>query len=191
MKKIVLTAATAGVVFAAVASAHTGATGVVLERMNGMSAMQDVVRDLTPMMRGEIDYDPDAVIAGAATLETHAGETMTELFPEGSDGGVSYARSEIWEDWERFAELAEDLEILAVGLASASVNPPGSTMPESDGDSMMGGSSLMGGGTSMMGGGATPALDAAVLADMPVDRVFTMVAQSCSACHTSYRAEQD
>ncbi len=186
MKKIVLTAATAGVVFAAVASAHTGATGVVLERMNGMSAMQDVVRTLTPMMRGEIDYDPDAVIAGAATLEAHAGETMTELFPEGSDGEVSYARPEIWEDWERFAELAEGLETLAVALASASANPPGSSMPESDG-----GTSMMGGGTSMMGGGSASSLDAATLADMPVDRVFTMVAQSCSACHTSFRAEQD
>lgn len=196
MKKIILTATTAAVVLAAVASAHEGAEGVVRERMDGMSAMQDVMRTLTPMMRGETDYDPEAVIAGAATIEAHAGTTMTDLFPEGSTGDPSEARAEIWEDWDRFVELAEQLEILAVGLAGASSNPPGSPMAGTDGSSMMGGGDSMMGGSNMMGGGnmmggSTMSLDAAMLADMPVDRVFTMVAQSCSACHTAFRAEQD
>ena len=197
MNKIILTATTAAVVFAAVASAHEGAEGVVRERMEGMSAMQDVIRTLTPMMRGETEYHADVVTAGAATLEAHAGETMTQLFPESWDDDAYYARSEIWEDCDRFVELAAQLEIWAVGLAEASSNPPGSPMAGTDGTSMMGGGdmmgggSMMGGGTSMMAGGGASSPDAAMLADMPVDRVFNMVAQSCSACHTSFRAEQD
>ena len=37
---------------AAVAMAHSGATGVVLERMNGMTAMRDTVAEPAPMMQG-------------------------------------------------------------------------------------------------------------------------------------------
>ena len=42
---------------AAVALAHNGATGVVLERMNGMTAMRDTVAELAPMMQGTVPYD--------------------------------------------------------------------------------------------------------------------------------------
>ena len=45
-----LVAAVAG----AAALAHNGASGGVMERMMGMSAMQEVIRDLAPMMRGEV-----------------------------------------------------------------------------------------------------------------------------------------
>jgi len=54
---------------------------------------------------------------------------------------------------------------------------------------MGGGSGMMGGGSSMMGADAGP--DAGMLAQMPVDRVFAVVAQTCSACHTQFRTERD
>ncbi len=172
---------------AAVASAHTGATGIVLERMNGMSAMQDVVRNLTPMMQGQTAYNRQAVIDAAGILESHAGETMTALFPEGSDPEVSYVSPAIWEDWEGFEELAMRLEVVAGAMALAADNPPGSEMPGAGEQADAG--AMMGGASSMMGGTAEP--DAAALAQMPVDRVFAAAAQTCSACHTAYRIERE
>ena len=69
---------------AAVAMAHNGASGVVLERMNGMTAMRDTVAELAPMMQGAVPYDAFIVSEGAAVIASHAGETMLSLFPEGS-----------------------------------------------------------------------------------------------------------
>ena len=61
---------------------------------------------------------------------------------------------------------------------------------------MMGGSTMMGNGSGMMGGDSMMGGDAIgnmmtvdMIAEMPVDRVFTMISQTCSACHTKFRAE--
>ncbi len=103
--------------------AHNGATGVVLDRMNGMSAMRDVMRDLAPMMQGQVPYDMGAVQAGATTLLAHSGETMNALFPQEAEiPAASYARPAIWEDWARFAALSEELRTYATGLALAAPN---------------------------------------------------------------------
>ena len=53
--------------FAAVAWAHSGATGVVLDRMNGMTAMRDAVAELAPIMQRAIPYDASLVAEGART----------------------------------------------------------------------------------------------------------------------------
>ena len=52
-------------------------------------------------------------------------------------------------------------------------------------------STMMGGGPSMMGGGTATEPDPEMLAQMPVDRVFTVAAQVCSACHTQFRAARN
>lgn len=187
MKTTLMTLTLGGVLLAAVASAHPGATGVVLERMDGMTAMQTAVRALTPMMQGQTAYDRQAVIDAAAIMQSHAGETMTTLFPEGSDPIVSAARPSVWEDWEGFERLAMRLEVVAGALQEAADNPLGSAMPGADEQADTSG--MMGGASSMMGAAAAP--DAAMMAQMPVDRVFAMAAQTCSACHTAYRIERE
>ena len=60
---------------AAMAVAHTGASGVVLKRMNGMTAMRDTVAELAPMMQGAVPYDALIVSEGAAVIAGHAGES--------------------------------------------------------------------------------------------------------------------
>ncbi len=56
----------------AVAFAHNGATGVVMERMMGMTAMRDVMRDLATMMQGQVPYDEWTVQEAAAVLQSHS-----------------------------------------------------------------------------------------------------------------------
>jgi cytochrome c556 len=167
----------AGIVaFSGVAAlAHSGATGVVKERMEGMKAMGD---------RG------------------HAGSAMTELFPEGSNAVPSEAKEDIWKEWETFAAMAHQLEVMAEALGRAAANATGAG-PDASSGTMMGGAGMMGetgtmmgdsggmmGGLGMMGASA-PMMDVDHLAEMPAEAVFTMMSRTCSACHTRFRAEED
>lgn len=184
-----MTIATGGLAFA-----HGGATGIVKERMDAMTDMKNAVKTLTAIMRGETAYDAGTVKKEAAVIRSHAGEAMTKLFPADGDNTNSEAKPEVWSNWDSFTALAERLKTLATGLEAAAENglmsegAPGEGHGMSD---MMGtGMSGMMGGNSMMGG-ETGMPDANMLASMPADGVFTMMTDTCSACHTKYRQEKD
>ena len=166
------------------ALAHSGATGVVKERMDAMDELGEVMKRLTPMMRGQSDYDPNIVRSAADTMIGHAGAQMTELFPQGSNGKPSEALDVIWEDWEEFAALAEALRTSAEGMKLAADN--GLARP---GD--MPGSGMMGTGQGMMGGAAAQMMSTEMLAEMPVNAGFMAVTHTCSACHQKFRAEDN
>lgn len=173
--------------------AHSGATGVVKERMDAMKSMGKAVKAIKPMMTGEAAYDADAVRKAARTIAAQAGDEMTALFPEGSDEAPSEVLPTVWSDQERFEDLAEALQKAALGLEKAAGNGrqagQGGTMGDQSG--MMGGtmgdqSSMMGQGD-MMGG----TMSADHIGQMPADGAFTMMAQVCSACHDRFREEDD
>ncbi|KUJ85176.1 cytochrome C [Ruegeria marisrubri] len=198
MLKLTMGAAVASVI-AAAALAHGGATGIVKERMDGMSAMKDSMKVLTPMMQGKVPYDAATVRREAEKIGRHAGESLTKLFPEGTAGKPSEAKPEIWQDWDTFSDLAEQLHTYAEGLALAADN--GLMMAGSgQGAGMMGGGSMMGsgmmtGGSAMMGSGMMGGMmmggvpGREELSEMPADGVFMMLSQACSACHTRFRSE--
>lgn len=180
MKKTTVLATLIATSTAFAALAHGGATGIVKERMDAMADMGKAVKAITPMMRGETDYDAKVVRQAAATFSRHAGESMTDLFPEGSGGMPSEAKDAIWSKWAEFSALAGQLGIVSEGLAGAA-----------DNGLMGGGSGMMGSGSGMMGGSGAMgrAMTAAQISEMPVDGAFTMLTQVCSACHTQFRAE--
>ncbi|EPX82134.1 c-type cytochrome [Salipiger mucosus] len=163
--------------------AHSGAEGVVKDRMDAMKAMQDAVKTITPMMSGQADYDAAAVREAADVIEARAGKELTELFPEGSIEGPSEALPAIWQDTERFRTLAARLKTAAEGLGLASEN------------GQHGAGSMMGDQGGMMGGAQAAdmpmadAMDAEALGQMPADGAFTMMTQVCSACHDRFREE--
>ncbi|PCI04713.1 MAG: cytochrome C [Hyphomicrobiales bacterium] len=171
------------------AFAHGGASGVVKQRMDAMSNMGKVMKTMAIMMRGESPLDADLIRASAHTILDHSGNSLTKLFPDHSNIKPSEARDEIWSNWEEFNNLADQLNTLATGMEAAAGN-----------DLMMAGSGSMmksGGMTSggMMGKGGIMDGDAhmptpQMLASMPIDGVFNMVAQTCSACHTKFRFEK-
>jgi len=191
-----------GLAFVVAAHAHGGATGIVRERMEAMEALGDAVKTLAAMMSGETDYDAATVRDKAGTIREHAGDAITSLFPEGSGGEPSEAKPGIWENWDEFATLAMQLETYAEGLEKAAGNglmhsggEPGAGTMMGTGNGMMGsGSGMMGGGSGMVGGGMMGAVgtpDAEALAAMPTDGVFAMMTQTCSVCHTKFRAEKN
>ena len=185
-KKIVLGAIVVSAI-AASAFAHGGAKGIVKERMDGMSALGKTIKALAPMMRGEGRYDAEAVREGAETIRAHAGESLTKLFPMGSGGMPSEAKDNVWQDWEEFSALAEQLHLYSEGLSLAADNGlMMSNDAQADTGSMMGESStMMGESTPMM----TSQMGLEELSEMPADGVFAMVSQTCSSCHTKFRAE--
>lgn len=109
------------------ALAHNGATGVTLERMNGMVALRGAMSELAPMMQGQRAYDVRAVQVAGATIMAHSGENMNKLFPQEEIAAASFAKPEIWENWEEFSALSEELRIYALGLSA--VAPNGLTRP--------------------------------------------------------------
>ena len=177
---------------AGVALAHGGATGVVKERMDGMAAMQKAVKAVTPIMRGQAEYDANAVRSFAAAVEMHSGEAMTKLFPEGTGGKPSEAKAEVWSDWDGFETLAMDLKVLAKALAEAADNGLATQSAGASSGSMIGTGNMMGSGTMMGGNSAVGGMmDVNMLASMPADMLFTRISQTCSACHTKYRLESN
>jgi len=177
-----------------VALAHSGASGVVKQRMDAMSEMGKTIKDLAAMMRGERAYEAKVIKTGAALIGKHSGDTMTGLFPKGSKHGPSEAREEIWTEWDEFVDLSNRLEIFAAGLSDAANNGLMADAAKSGtgssnmmmGQSMMGGSMM--GGSMMAAGAGVP--DREMLASMPADCVFNMLTQTCSACHTKFRLEK-
>lgn len=188
ISKILAGAALASMV-SVTAFAHGGATGVVKERMEAMSALKEAMKVLTPMMQGKTSYDADLVVRQAKIIGKHSGSELTELFPKGSLEKPSEARPEIWENWSDFQNLANQMSTYSEGLALAAGNGLQMAGSTQSGGMMQGG--MMGGQSGMMmqgGMGQSPDLEA--LSQMPADGVFTMVSQACSSCHTRYRVEK-
>lgn len=170
-------------VISTTAVAHKGATGVLLERMQGMLAMGKATKAVAPMMRGQTEYDADQTRAYAAVLQTHSGEAMLALFPEGLNAKPSAAKDNVWTEWEEFSDLANELSLYAAALDLAADNGLGETAPAAD--------SMMGGETAdLMGGAVEVEKTAQTLALLPVNALFAQSAQSCSACHSKFRAEE-
>ena len=98
------------VVSASTIAAHSGATGVVKERMMLMKQMSKDTKALAKMAFGKTAYDAAAVRQHAGEIEKRAGAAMTELFPAGSDVAPSEANADIWRSWDKFTAIAAELE---------------------------------------------------------------------------------
>lgn len=159
--KPILIASAAVVVASAAAFAHSGATGVVKERMDQMKAVAASMKTIGGMIKGATAYDAESVSAEAAKIAGHGGEALTRLFPEGSTMHPSEARAEIWTDWDRFSAIADDLAIYADALSKGAGNDRG-----------------------VSAGGAD-------LAAMSPDELFMKVAGTCSACHEDFRLKKE
>ncbi|MCO4847783.1 MAG: cytochrome c [Yoonia sp.] len=191
MKFKTLTFAATIAVLATTAVAHKGAKGMLLERMNGMLAMGKATKAIAPMMRGLEDYDADRTSDYAAILQTHSGDPMLALFPDGMNAAPSVAKDAIWTNWKEFSALAVQLETYATALDLAAQNGLGNAAPANS--SMMGGdmTGMMGADMiGMMGGTGVDEKTLETLAGLSVNTLFVQSVQVCSACHTKFRAEE-
>lgn len=155
-------------VFCAASSVALGATeGVLKDRQDLMKALGGSMKATTAMMRGQAPYDADQVREMGTKIASHGGEAMTKLFPSGSLDGDSAALPAIWENWDRFSALAEQLNTYGLGLAAAAGNARGAAPAP---------------------GGASPS--PSELAAMSPDAVFALIGQTCAGCHQDFRKKK-
>ena len=178
--KPVLIASAVVLAASAAAFAHSGATGIVKERMDQMGMIAKSMKTIGGMMKGEVAYDASVVQAEATKIASHSGETLTKLFPEGSTKHPSEALPAIWTDWERFEAIAMDLSRYATALSDGAGNERG-----------LAGGGLSSGGLSSSGGLTANGSGDADLASMSPDDLFMKVAGTCSACHQDFRQKKE
>jgi len=102
------------------AFAHSGATGIVKERMDGMMAMGKALGSVADMFKGKTSFDAATVAASAKIVGNHA-EKMASLFPgtkASREGSGTEALPAIWDDQAKFSKLIVALEKKYVELAS-------------------------------------------------------------------------
>ncbi|WP_419912014.1 c-type cytochrome [Hoeflea sp.] len=100
------------------ALAHSGATGIVKQRMDAMKDIAAQMKQLGAMIKGERDFDAAAAAAAAETIVQHA-DTMLSLFPQGSNEHPSEALTVIWSDWQGFSDSAGEFAAHAMALSDA------------------------------------------------------------------------
>lgn len=100
------------------AFAHSGAKGVVKQRMDAMGDIAEQMKLLGGMVQGKASYDAETASMAASVIAGHA-EEMPALFPEGSTDHPSEALPAIWTDWPRFEASARKLAVDAAALGNA------------------------------------------------------------------------
>ncbi len=101
---------------AASALAHSGATGVVKERMDGMKEMSHAAKAMGAVRAGAIPFSFDTLNLAGREIARHGAAARTQ-FPGGSLTGPSEALPLIWTDRERFDQLMGEMVSAADRLA--------------------------------------------------------------------------
>ena len=111
--------------FGSYAQSHTGATGIVKERMDGMKQMGKLHKRVSSMFKGKTAFERAAVIEAADAFVLH-GSGMAKLFPDtekSRNGHKTEALPEIWQDWDdfqsRIADFVEKSEVLAAAARAS------------------------------------------------------------------------
>ena len=120
--KIRLGLVVAVAVTATMAFGHSGATGVVKERMDAMSSIAENLKSVNQMLRGSADYDEAAVRDAMQAISDHAA-MLPHQFPEGTDAAPSEAAPSIWTDPDGFNAIFADLELTAAEVAALAGDP--------------------------------------------------------------------
>ena len=105
------------------AFAHQGATGIVKERMEAMSAMKDAMAVVGRMLKGETTFNANEAGRAADTIAAHA-DDMKAQFPDTPESRqkASEATPLVWQEPERFNRLADELVAAAVMLSQVSAD---------------------------------------------------------------------
>jgi len=90
------------------AGAHSGATGIVKQRMEMMKAIGTNLKVLGSMVKGAASFDAQAARSAALAIAEHSAD-ISSMFPDGPVVPPSEASEKIWTEWDRFTGLANDL----------------------------------------------------------------------------------
>lgn len=119
-----LTSCSIAFAFVAVAGlsafAHSGATGIVKERMDMMKDLGATLKSLSAMSKTGA-HDATVVRDAGQKITQHAAH-LAKMFPAGSDNAPSEAAPAIWTDRARFDELFDRMARAGAQLAATADN---------------------------------------------------------------------
>lgn len=84
--------------------------------------MLDVKEDLGGMLRGRLAYDSEGFIAGAAKLDQLSRQPW-QHYPDVKEA-QSDARDDVWQQQERFNQMARELEARTAALVTVTAKKP-------------------------------------------------------------------
>lgn len=113
MQAIVILAFSAGAAFA-----HSGATGIVKERMDAMKEIGSATKALAKLDWNDVGAARASAVSNSQVLQRHAAD-IVRMFPPDSNTGPSEAIPAIWEKPDDFADLAKALETAAGAMIAA------------------------------------------------------------------------
>ena len=99
----------------ATVSAHSGATGIVKERMEGFKAAKRAMKNLKGAVRAS---DFNAIETEATSLNAWFSD-LERYFPEGSNAKPSEALDIIWQDFDQFSAIAQQSRDASANLVNA------------------------------------------------------------------------
>ena len=111
-------------IISGVLNGHSGATGIVKERMDLMKSMGDASKVIGDMVKRKRPLDADEIRILADGLRQHAAQ-VPDLFPDTRDsreGHATEAKPAIWSRWEEFRTLSIDLERESAKLSEIAIN---------------------------------------------------------------------
>ena len=120
MKKITI-AIVAMVLSGAAIHAHSVENPVVQKRMDLMKEIKSAIGVLGGMAKGTIAFDVVAATAAQTTLIEQS-ELVATTFEANETDPKSEALPSIWENWDTFVEMADDLTFAAEGLEVTSLD---------------------------------------------------------------------
>jgi len=113
----IATAGLAAISIGGLAFAHSGATGIVKDRMESMKSIAGSMKAISKLDWAKPKKARASLLKNAEAISGHASH-MVKMFPEGSIKRPSEAIPAIWEKPDEFARLAEALETRAAELAA-------------------------------------------------------------------------
>ena len=114
-KKTLICLSATAIGLSAAAMAHSGATGIIKERMDFFKRSKDNLKAINMHLRGG---DFRAIVPLAEDIKDWASK-IPDYFPQGSDGKPSEAAPAIWMDFDGFTKAAKDHYDAADTLVSA------------------------------------------------------------------------
>lgn len=144
------------------AIAHTGASGIVKERMDAMSVLGEHAKTVGDMLKGKTTFDGEAVEMAASAFIEH-GEKIPAHFPDteaSRNGSKTEALPEIWTEWDDFVTLATRFTEDSRALAAIATKLNASEQSNEEKSRV-------------------------------VRSAFFRAVKNCSGCHERFRLEQD
>ena len=93
------------------------------KRKAAFKEMLNVSEDLGGMLRGRIVYDEQLFIEKATYLD-ELGRTPWQYFPELPEADKSSAKADVWEQQEKFKNLAREMEQATANLVASTQAKP-------------------------------------------------------------------